>query len=64
MAAARRRALQMGSLGLVPFFLHWLVERRVCMLCRLGREMREDWEVIQRWRTEEKVLAKTMRWGG
>ena len=64
MAAARRRALQLGSQGEVPIVKPWEEETTVWKVWRVGREMRADWWVIQRWRTEEKVLAKTMRWYG
>lgn len=41
----------------------WEEETTVWKVWRVGREMRADWWVTQKWRTESKEFAKTMRWG-
>jgi hypothetical protein len=40
----------------------WEEETTVWKVCSVGREIRADWCVIQKWRTESKVFAKTIRW--
>lgn len=62
MAAARRRDLHEASQGEVPIVKPCEEETTVWKVWRVGREMREDWCVIQRWRTESKLLAKTILW--
>src|SRR6478609_8112571 len=40
----------------------WEEETTVLKVCRVGREISADWCVIQKWRTESKVFAKTILW--
>lgn len=40
----------------------WELETTVWNVWRVGREIRADWLVIQRWRTESKVFANTIRY--
>jgi hypothetical protein len=37
------------------------LDTTVWKVCRVGREIKADWLVIQRWRTESKVFANTIR---
>jgi hypothetical protein len=59
-AAALRRFLHDSSQGEVPIVKPWDEETTVWNVCSMGREMRADWFVIQRWRTESKEFAKTI----
>jgi len=40
----------------------WELDTTVWKVWRVGREIRADWLVIQRWRTDSKELAKTIRY--
>jgi hypothetical protein len=60
-AAAFRRCLQDSSHGDVPIVKPWELETTLWKVCRVGREIRADWLVIQRWRTDSKELANTIR---
>jgi hypothetical protein len=62
-AAALRRFLHDSSHGEVPIVNPCEEETTVWKVCNVGREMRADWFVIQRWRTESKELAKMILCG-
>lgn len=55
-----RLFLQDSSQGEVPIVNPCDEETTVWKVWSVGREMRADWFVIQRWRTESKEFAKTI----
>lgn len=40
----------------------WELETTLWKVWKVGREIRADWSLIHSWRTESKLLAKTMRY--
>jgi hypothetical protein len=61
-AAAFRRCLQLSSHGEVPIVKPCELDTTLWKVCRVGRDIRADWLVIQRCLMESKLFAKTIRW--
>src|SRR5690242_21015696 len=62
-AAALRRFLHDSTQGDVPIVKPWEADTTLWKVWSMGREMRADWFVIQRCRTDSKELAKTILFG-